>query len=823
MAHVAAKSSPRKSPRGTAPPRRRWSWWWLIPVFVLVIAGWLAADWYVGIPEGATASYVGRRTCIECHQQQGRLHEGSHHDLAMDQATPQSVLGNFNDQTLTHHGITHRMFRRDDKYFIETEGPDGKLGQFEIKYVFGVTPLQQYMVEFDRLADMPESEIARLQVLRVSWNTREKKWFHLDPPDVQEKLDPSDDLHWTGIAQRWNTMCADCHSTNLQKNFDEKSGTYHTTFSEIDVSCETCHGPGSLHVSLARQISPFWDRKKGYALPRLKGPTAAAEIESCAPCHSRRSTIHGGYAGGNRYHDFFANETLSEATYHADGQILDEVYEYGSFTQSKMFHKDVRCSDCHDPHSLKLKHAGNQVCTSCHQHPPAKYDTPAHHNHRPGTAAAQCVACHMPATTYMDVDPRRDHSFRVPRPDLSVELGTPNACTGCHLRDTKLPEEQRPTSPTANRPVEYADWLREARDGNEAVQAELARLDAWSEEALQKWFPRGLKRGAHFAPALVAARRQSSNAQQILIELLADREQPAIARATAAMELGAYVHPGLSADEEPVATLVKSASDRDVQVRAAAIASLAAANPAVIAAALPPLLKDPVRLVRTRAALTLSELPADSLRRDQPLSLKQATEELLAGASFDNDRSGGHLLRGTVLENQGLLAEAQEEYEIALRLEPRNAAPMGSLARMFDRLAQREQERAQQMVFARDRASAERHAAQAAMYAARFEELKANEWSCLERDARLVRDNAGLLLQAGLSRYQQGWKKEAEYSLTAAHWLAPRNPTTGYYLAILYKDTGRIAEAQALAERLVKLRPGQPEYEQLWAELRAGP
>ncbi len=820
MAHVASKSAPRKSTSGGAP--RRWSRWWLAGVLVLLAGGWLIADWYVGIPAGATATYVGRRTCIECHQQQGRLHEGSHHDLAMDLATPETVLGDFDDQTLEHHGVTSRMFRRGDKYLIETEGPDGKLAEFEIKYVFGVTPLQQYMVEFDRPADTPENEIARLQVLRVSWNTREKKWFHLDPPDVQEKLDPSDDLHWTGIAQRWNTMCADCHSTNLQKNFNHDTGTYHTTFSEIDVSCETCHGPGSLHVQLARQISPFWDRKQGYALARIKGQPAIAEVESCAPCHSRRSTLHEGYAGGSSFHDFYASETLSEATYHADGQILDEVYEYGSFTQSKMFHKNVRCSDCHDPHSLKLKFAGNQVCTSCHQHPPAKYDTPAHHNHKPGTAAAQCVNCHMPATSYMDVDPRRDHSFRIPRPDLSVEFGTPNACTGCHIRDTKLSSEERPKSPTANRPVEYADWLRGAREGNRTVKQELARLDAWSEAALQKWFPRGLKREPHFTAALAAARRHDPDATEQLVVLLADRNQPAIARATAALELGAYVHRGLSADDEPVAALARAARDRDAQVRAAAATGLSGASADVLAEALPPLLKDSLRLVRTRAALTLSELPPDALRRDEPMWLKKATDELLAGAQFDNDRAGSHLLRGTVLENQRHFAEAQQEYEIALRLEPHSAAPKGSLARMFDQLSQREQGLAQEMVVARNRAAAERHAEQAAFYAARFAQLKDDEWNCLERDARLVRDNAGLQLQVGLSRYQQGWRKEAEYSLAAAHWLAPRNPTSGYYLAILYRDTGRIDEARVLAERLVKLRPKQPEYEQLLAELEAG-
>ncbi len=817
MAQVAAKSAPRKSARGCAP--RRWSPWWLAIALVLLSAGWLIADWWFGLPADATATYVGRRTCIECHRQEWMKFEHSHHDLAMDWATPETVLGDFNDQTLEHHGTTSRMFRRDGKYFIETEGPDGQPGEFEIKYVFGVTPLQQYMVEFDRPADMPANEIARLQVLRVSWNTRQKKWFHLDPPDVQEKLDPADDLHWTGVAQRWNTMCADCHSTNLKKNFDANTGIYHTTFSEIDVSCEACHGPGSLHVKLARQISPFWDRQQGYALARIKGQPAIAEIESCAPCHSRRSTLHGGYAGGSSFHDFYASETLSEATYHADGQILDEVYEYGSFLQSKMFHKNVRCSDCHDPHSTKLKFAGNEVCTNCHQHPAAKYDTVTHHNHLPNTEASTCVACHMPAASYMDVDPRRDHSFRIPRPDLSVQFGTPNACTGCHLRNTKLSPEERPKSPTPNRPVEYADWLRSAREGNIAVKQELARLDARGEHHLRQWFPSGLKHEPHFAGALAAARAQAPDAQERLVELLADRKQPAVARATAAMELGAYVHPGLNADDPALAALISSLKDRDGQVRAAAATSLRNAHPDVVAEFLPPLLKDPLRLVRTPAALTLSELPPDSLRRDEPIWMKKALDEVLAGAEFDNDRAGSRLLRGTVFENQGDWDAALEEYEAAVRLEPLNAAPKGSLARLLNRLTDREQHDAQQMAVARNRPRAELHAQEAAMYAARFEEVKTEEWSCLERDARLVSDNAALQLQAGLSRYQQGWRKEAEYSLTCAHWLSPRNPTTGYYLSILYRDTGRLEEARALAQRLVELRPEQAEYEQLLEEL----
>jgi tetratricopeptide (TPR) repeat protein len=833
MAHVASQDRKAQRRPRLSLPRRRWAGL-LAAAIVVPAAGWLLADWWYGIPEGAQATYVGRRTCIECHREQWQKFEHSHHDLAMDRATPATVLGDFSGATLTHHGVTSRMYQRDGRFFIETEGPDGKMGEFEIKYVFGVEPLQQYMVEFDRPPDMPENEIARLQVLRVSWDTRKKQWFHLDPPDVKEKLDPSDDLHWTGIAQRWNSMCADCHSTNLQRNFDETTRTYHTTFSEIDVSCEACHGPGSLHVQLARQISPFWDRRRGYGLVRLKGQPSFAELQTCAPCHSRRSTIHGGFNATCNFHDYFAAELLGEGTYHADGQILDEVYEYGSFVQSKMYHKGVRCTDCHDPHSTRLKHSGNEVCTSCHAHPRAKYDAITHHNHMFNTEAARCVTCHMPEWTYMDVDPRRDHSFRAPRPDLSAELGTPNACTGCHISGSKLPPEQKPKSLIPGRPAEYADWLREARQGNVTIQRELAMIDRWAARRIREWFPLSERR-PHFGTALHAARRQAPDAQQQLIALLEDLTQPDIARATAAAELGPYVHSAMTVEDPTIAALLGALRDRDPQVRAAAVGSLQDAaddvlthalwqKPAprgrqVVPVGMAALLQDPVRLVRNRAAWLFSGRSQELLRRQEPAWLKEAVDELLAGALVDNDRAGGRLLRGTVLENLGRTSEAQAEYELAAELEPLNVAPKTSLARLVGQLVARHEQQMQQAAVAGNRAAAEDYARQAAELASQFEQLKADEWSLLERDARLVPDNAALQLQLGLARHHQGWKRESVHALETAWRMSPRTPMLGYYLAVLYREEGRLEEARALARRLVELRPGHPQYEQLRREL----
>ena len=190
---------------------------------ILLVAGVVFADFWSAHPPDLQPQFVGRERCITCHQDQADAFAGSHHDLAMDLATDETVLGDFNDVTFEHHGVVSRLFRDGQRFMIHTEGEDGKMQDFEVKYVFGVDPLQQYMVEFDRPDDLADGEVPRVQVLRISWDVEKKEWFYLSPPDVAEKLEPGDPLHWTGIAQRWQTMCADCHSTNLQRNFDDDS------------------------------------------------------------------------------------------------------------------------------------------------------------------------------------------------------------------------------------------------------------------------------------------------------------------------------------------------------------------------------------------------------------------------------------------------------------------------------------------------------------------------------------------------------------------------------------------------------------------------
>lgn len=604
-----------------------------VALVALLVAGLaIAWDWHSALPPDslARARYVGRDQCAQCHAAEHASWLDSHHDRAMEVATEETVLGDFNDATFERFGVTTRFFRRDGKFFVNTEGPDGEYHDYEVKYTFGVDPLQQYMVELPR---------GRVQVLRVSWDVNRKEWFDVTPPDVpDERIEPGDPLHWTGIAQNWNTTCADCHSTDVRKNYDSPTDSYHTTYEEIDVSCEECHGPGSVHVDLARAKSLFWDRNLGYGLVSLGGTSNRTQVELCAKCHSRRYQVHEGFRPGKPLLDYYEPALLEEGLYFANGQIEDEVYEYGSFLQSKMFANHVKCSDCHDPHSLDLKFTGNRLCAQCHE--PAKYDAPSHHHHPRGTAGAQCVACHMPSRLYMVIDERHDHGFRVPRPDLTVEFGTPNACNDCHT----VPEENA----------------------------------EWATAAIRKWFGDKRPDDPHWTAAIEAGRRAAPGGDALLVDLVKRRATPAIVRATAVSLLANFDTP------PSLDTRRKSLTNPDPLVRVAAVRALGGESLEQLQTDLAGRLTDPILAVRIAAAGRLAHMPRETLPPASRDAFRQAFLEFRAAQQLGLDHAGAHLVLAALERHEGDAQGAIEHLRSAIRLEPYLAGSRAELATLLD-------------------------------------------------------------------------------------------------------------------------------------------
>jgi predicted CXXCH cytochrome family protein len=702
-------------------------------------------------PEAPTATDPGREAffgsarCAGCHPAEAAAWRGSHHDLAMQVADETTVLGDFADAKLASFPTLTRFFRRGGRFLVETEGQGGLPGEFEVKYVFGVDPLQQYLVELPG---------GRLQVLPVAWDVARRRWFALQEG---ARIAPDDPFHWTGRYQSWNAMCAECHSTDLRKGYDAATDSYATTWAEIDVACEACHGPGAEHAALAEAGRAAEVPGAGLVV-RFGAEHPRVEIEACAPCHARRSHASAEDLHGHPFLDDFAPSTLREGLYHADGQILEEVYEYGSFLQSRMYAAGVRCSDCHDPHSLRLRAEGDALCVRCHSETPEprfpglrakRYDAREHHHHAEASPGARCVACHMPERSYMVVDPRRDHSLRIPRPDLSVRFGTPNACNACH-----------------------AD-----RDA------------AWAAAAALRWY--GPERAPHWSEQVAAARAGGPGALPALLALARDPAQPAIVRATAVELL-----PGQGPEGE--AALAEAISDPEELVRLAAARSLdllpfeARIGPAERG------LRDRLRAVRIEAARALGPLATEFLAPPARRALLTALAEYEAVQRAQGDLGPAHHNLALLAEASGDAEGAESEYRSALRLDPGFQPARVNLATLLSRLGRNaEAEPLLREALSRSPEDGEIHYSLGLLLA----ELQRNE----EAEAELRR--AAELLPLALQRL--GRVDEAEAGLLAARAADPDDPDVLRALVVLYAQSGQWERALPHARALVELSPGE--------------
>ncbi|MDC0948497.1 cytochrome c3 family protein [Gammaproteobacteria bacterium] len=591
---------------------------------LLGACGWVALMMAWQSAGGEVDGFVGSDRCLGCHQQQGEAWQQSDHGWALKHADDGSVLADFDDQQVEHLGVEWRFYRQQNSYWVDTLGESGDTESFEILYTVGFEPLQQYLVELSG---------GRLQALDMAWDTENKRWFHLYPSEV---LQPNNGLHWTGPYKNWNARCAECHQTNFKKGYQPLEDRYQSQWSELTVGCEACHGPGKAHVAQAlesEQAGQSYDHQRSNLVSMA---TAKDELKVCAGCHSRRSALGADSPPvGSDYEDHYRLALLREPTYYADGQIRDEVYVYGSFLQSKMFDKGVSCSDCHNPHSAQLVVENpDAVCAQCHnpagnsRFPSLKktdYTASSHHHHQPASEAASCVSCHMPNTTYMQVDPRRDHSFRVPRPDLSEQLGSPNACTGCH-------EDQD---------------------------------SAWAANAIADWFVQGQHRQDHVGQIFhQAASHPNRTTADALKALAIDSQRAAWLRASALSYLGAM--PDWVIDED----LARLLADPSPLVRQQALALHQSADDSMRAQAARALVDDPAKTVRIEAARLALDSDmrtwSQAERQSASKAIKEYQQSLIAVADFPE----GQMQIGGLALHQRSMRQAASAFERASQMDP---------------------------------------------------------------------------------------------------------------------------------------------------------
>jgi len=702
----------------------------------------------------AEATYLGNAACTGCHEEAATDWTNSHHDLAMQEATPETVLGDFNNATFDYFGVTTTFSQKEGAFFITTDNAKGELKTYPVEYVFGVEPLQQYLLPVGN---------GRLQALSIAWDSRPEseggqRWYHLYP---DEHIEPGDPLHWTGGFFNWNTSCAECHSTDVKKRYDAVNDRFDTHYAQIDVGCEACHGPGGDHVALANAGSPsaaqtgfemslkargVWQWGEGADIAQRSEPlTANHQIDSCARCHARRGTL-GEYHPGKPLLDTHRLALIEEPLYWSDGQIRDEVYVYGSFIQSKMHQAGVVCSNCHNPHSNQLVVEGNGVCTQCHR--ASTYDSASHHRHQVSSAGSACVDCHMPSQIYMGVDSRRDHSMRIPRPDLSMSTGAPNACNQCHTDQS-------------------ADW-------------------AYS--ALVDWGVRFADRRNHPARAFHAAGRGDVRAAPVLLETANNTTKAPMLRASAIAHLGRLL-------PERLMPSLPLWLESDVPlIRLAAAEAAGQLPPEQQLQRLMPLSKDPVLAVRMVVAEQLAGLiprtggtPASAIPdlpgqettlEEQP----QATGPL--DALFDEyvRVQSQHLDMPSVLTQLSGFQQARGDATAAkaLLLTALEKNPQASASRVN---------------------LADLHRTQGNEAAAR---------ATLERGIALNQEDASLWFSLALLEVREG---NGEAALAALEKAASLEETPGYYhyvYAVAQHDQGHHAEAMATLKAANRVAPGQP-------------
>ncbi len=765
--------------------------WWIacltvLAGLVLAVGGFLlqrsGSNGHVNtgaMNQPGSAHYVGAARCASCHQSEFASWNGSQHRLAMQTATPQSVLGNFDHTTYKYAEVTSTFFRRGEQYLVTTDGPDGHLHDYPIQYTFGVAPLQQYLIALPG---------GRLQALSIAWDSRPaeqggQRWFHLYPG---QGIKAGDRLHWTGIDQNWNYQCADCHSTHLLKQFDEPNNTFHTTWSDINVACEACHGAGSRHLAWATKqgdwqhiankgLSAMLDERHGVSWNRTADLATAVrsvprasdrEVDTCAHCHARRGQLSDDYHAGHPLADSYRPALLQEGLYWPDGQMRGEVYNYASFLQSKMYAHGVTCSDCHEPHGLQLRAPGNLVCAQCHDS--ARFDSVSHSHHAPGSSGAQCAACHMPTTTYMQIDPRHDHSLRIPRPDRTVSMGTPNACNQCH--------------------------------SNRSAQ--------WAMSQIRTWHPLPAAGHQSFAEALDAGTRATAEARSMLLGVAADLKQPAVARATAIGMLASY--PGPRTTDVLHTTL----TDADPLVRDAAVEALANESPQEKLRWLLRLAADPVQLVRIDVAQALNGVPLEGSSDEERGALGRASGEYLAAQQFNADRPEAHANLGLYYATAGQRDKGEAELKKALAIDPGFTPAAVNLADLYR--SGGDESRAESTL----RTALQKNPGDAASHYALGLSLARQQrlpdaMAQLAQATHLAPEERHYAYVYGVALHSTGKIDQGIRALAESHKKFPGDLEILQALATMERDRGHLAEARAYAQQLVALVPDDPQAQAL--------
>ncbi|MFA5190983.1 MAG: tetratricopeptide repeat protein [Verrucomicrobiia bacterium] len=712
-----------------------------------------------------TTAFTGSSRCRECHEHFYQLWSKSHHGLAMQPFTPQFGEKEVQPQRddIVIRGIRYRAENTGGKWFVVERGPRGER-KYPMMEVMGGKNVYYFLTPLDR---------GRLQVLPVAYDVRRKEWYDTTASAMRHFQDVSNEaLDWREWPLTFNTACYNCHVSQLENNYNLKTDTYHTTWFEPGINCETCHGPCGEHIRLFKQIGggkPPHDLK----LIRFTTMTPQQRNDTCAPCHAKMSPLTTSFQPGDRYFDHFDLGTLEDRDFYPDARDLGENYTFTLWRTSPCI-KDAKfdCTHCHTS-SGRYRFTGanaNNACLPCHKTHVA--NPAAHSHHAAGSKGSQCVTCHMPTTEFARML-RSDHSMRPPTPAATLAFKSPNACNLCH----------------ADKDATWADgWVR-------------------------KWYPRDYQAPVlRLAGVMDAARKRDWSK---LPEMLASITAPDRSEIHAAALIRLLEN---CPDERKWPMILKATHDPSPLVRARAVEALTDNRASEALAALAAATRDDHRLVRVRAAAALAGYSLDYLEPADRESVKKAITEFEASHRSRPDDATAHYNLANFYMARREHEQAVASFGIAAKLQPENFAVLVNAALAHNALGQNDKaEQCLRRAIQLDATNAVANLNLGLLMGelGRTRDAEAAFRTALKSDPR----SAVAAYNLSVISAQAGRLDEAVAFCHRAAEAAPQEPKYAYTLAFYQRQQGRTNDAILTLRRLIGDRPAYPAAYALLGEI----
>jgi tetratricopeptide (TPR) repeat protein len=708
--------------------------------------------------QAAENEFSGSESCRECHEKFYQLWSPSYHGQAMMPVNADFVAKHQlpDSKPINVEGHLYEMLTKDSAMVMLEKDGDKLLNTYQIDWSLGGHNVYCFLTPMEK---------GKLQNIPLAYDANRKEWFNYPESAVRhfmEGVEEDEALPWKDAMYTFNTGCYSCHISQLSTNFDLKNESYHTTWREAGINCETCHGPSSEHIRI------FKDWKEGDKIPKDIGLIVTSTFTqeqhnaSCSPCHAKMTPITPSYIPGDKYFDNYNVTTLEDRDFYPDGRSLGENYTLTGWMMNKCVqNSELHCVTCHTSSGRDRNAANpNQACLTCHNN--RNEDLETHTGHK-AEAGLTCISCHAPKREFVGRFLRSDHSFRPPMPEATIKFGSPNACNQCHT--DKSPEwanaivKKRPNGNYQEETLKWAQLIKEARDNE------------WKNvDKIYEYIRTGLP-------------------DEVVV--------------TSFIRLLANCH--LDSKWEVLLGALNSESEL---VRSAAAIGLSGNTTEETKIALLKACQDEIRLVRIQAANAILLFAADRFTPEQQKIIDSAEAEYVASMTSRADNWSNHYNLGIYHQNKGDAQSALNSYETAARLYPESVMPLINSSVLYSYVgntAKAEENLKKVIEFDPDNEAANMNLGLLLAEQGRMDEaekaLKTALDASPESNPVAAKNLSVIVAQRGDIA---GAVKYADMAFKAR----PEDPNYGYTLAYYQMQNGQKSEAIKTLQSIIKSHPG---------------